>query len=376
MPIAALWLLRPRSRAAGEPRAFKIQDLTPAAVLVLATVLTVVPWTIRNAIVFRAFVPVSTMGGLNLWQGNTTLTHLQIYEVLATKGGPVEQDRYCREMAWRTIADRQPAWALEKLAEQMPEFWKPGSEVLDHLVGRQACGPLPAAALVPVELLVVLPYLVVLGPFLVGLARLRLSAAAWLLLILLAAYNAAHLVAYATTRFRLPVLPVLFMVAAAFAGGVSRRLAPAPEGTARGASRRPRARGARHPRARPRGAGRVAAPHRLGRLRPRAPAALTVNLGGGRRVRRRRPTVTTTRRSVAGRTRPASRPPRAPPATAPTAMTRPAGQCTWPEKRKSRAAAVLAAKPMACFVALRRVSESSMSRPSAARTMTLSPAPK
>ena len=185
----------------------------------LAAVLTVTPWTIRNAVVFRAFIPVSTMGGLNLWQGNTTLTHLQIYEVLAAKGGPVEQDRYCRAMARKTIAERQPAWILEKLRSEMPEFWKAGSEVLDHLVGRGACGPLPAARLVRVELLLVLPYLAVLGLFLVGLARLRFSGAAWLLLLLLGAYNAAHVVAYATTRFRLPVLPVLFMVGAALVVG-------------------------------------------------------------------------------------------------------------------------------------------------------------
>jgi hypothetical protein len=223
VPIAALWLLRPRVRAGREPRARTIRDLTPgvgrAAVLVLAAVLTVAPWTVRNAIAFRAFIPVSTMGGLNLWQGNTTLTHLEIYGVLATKGGPVEQDRFCRQMAREMIAARQPTWVFEKLAEQMPEFWKVGSEVLDHLVGRQSCGPLPGAVLVPVELAVVLPYLLALGLFLVGLVRLRFSGAAWLLLLLLAAYNAAHVVAYATTRFRLPVLPVVFMVAAALVVG-------------------------------------------------------------------------------------------------------------------------------------------------------------
>jgi hypothetical protein len=219
VPIAAIWMLRPRREADGKRREVKIQDLTPAVLLVIATLLTVAPWTIRNAVVFRAFVPVSTMGALNLWQGNTRLTHLQIYEVLATKGGPVEQDRYCREMAWKTIAARQPGWVFEKLAEQMPEFWKAGSEVLDHLVGREACGPLPVAKLVPIELLLVLPYLAALGLFLVGLARVRFGAPAWLLLVLLAAYNAAHVVAYATTRFRLPVLPVVFTVAAAVATG-------------------------------------------------------------------------------------------------------------------------------------------------------------
>ena len=223
VPIVTLWMVWPRAGAGGPPRARTIQDLTPAvgraAVLLLATVLTVAPWTIRNTVVFHAFIPVSTMGGLNLWQGNTTLTHLQIYEVLATKGGAVEQDRYCREMARETIAARQPRWVFEKLGEQMPEFWKAGSEVLDHLVGREACGPLSVATLVLVELALVLPYLAALGLFLVGLVRLRFSGAAWLLLLLLAAYNAAHVVAYATTRFRLPVLPIVFMVAAAVVVG-------------------------------------------------------------------------------------------------------------------------------------------------------------
>jgi 4-amino-4-deoxy-L-arabinose transferase-like glycosyltransferase len=233
VPIAALWVLRPRP---GEATGRLLDRLRPApgavataATVVVVAVLTVAPWTIRNALVFRTFIPVSTMGALNLWQGNTTLTHLQIYEVLATKGGPVEQDRYCREMARQTIAARQPAWVFEKLAEQMPEFWKAGSEVLDHLVGRGACGPLPAARLVPIELLLVVPYLAVLGLFLVGLVRVRFPPGAWLMLVLLAAYNAAHVAAYATTRFRLPVLPVVFVVAAAVVVG-RREGAPRPLG--------------------------------------------------------------------------------------------------------------------------------------------------
>jgi len=230
VPLAALWMLRPRAAARAEkwsswlrpPRA----TLVTAATLVAASLLTIAPWTIRNAIVFRSFIPVSTMGGLNLWQGNTTLTHLQIYEVLARIEGPVAQDRYCRTLAWQTIAARQPGWIFEKLVEQMPEFWKAGSEVLDQLGGREACGPLAATALVAIELVVMLPYLALLGLLVVGLARLRFGAAAGLLLLLLAAYNAAHVVAYATSRFRLPVMPVVFLVVAAV-------LAPPSEGSLR-----------------------------------------------------------------------------------------------------------------------------------------------
>jgi 4-amino-4-deoxy-L-arabinose transferase-like glycosyltransferase len=222
VPLVALFLVRPRGERAGTWRAWLRPArgrLRLAVVLVLACLLAVAPWTVRNAIVFRAFIPVSTMGGLNLWQGNTTLTHLEIYEVLARIEGPVAQDRYCRAMAWQVIAARQPAWIFEKLAEQMPEFWKAGSEVLDQLVGREACGPLTTRQLVPIELLLVVPYLVLLGLLLVGLARLRFGADAWLLLALVAAYNAAHVVAYATTRFRLPVMPVVFLVAAAVVVG-------------------------------------------------------------------------------------------------------------------------------------------------------------
>ena len=219
VPLAALWMLRPRDATLPGTWLARLRPsrarLAVVATLVLACVLTIAPWTIRNAVVFRAFIPVSTMGGLNLWQGNTTLTHLEIYEVLARIEGPVAQDRYCRRLAWETIASRQPTWAFEKLVEQMPEFWKAGSEVLDHLVGREACGPLTTRSLVAIELVLVLPYLALVVLTLVGLARLRFGAAAGLLLLLLAAYNAAHVVAYATSRFRLPVMPVLFIVAAA-----------------------------------------------------------------------------------------------------------------------------------------------------------------
>jgi len=222
VPLVLLWMVRPWAVGAtsvGTRIVLSRNRLVGAGALLLATALTIAPWTLRNAIVFRAFIPVSTMGGLNLWQGNTTLTHLQIYDLLAGIDGAVAQDRYCRRLAWETIAGRQPGWVFEKLAEQMPEFWKAGSEVLDHLVGRDACGPLAPARLVVIELVLVLPYLAVLALALVGVARLRFTPPAVLLLVLAAAYNAAHVAAYATTRFRLPVLPVLFMLAGALIVG-------------------------------------------------------------------------------------------------------------------------------------------------------------
>jgi hypothetical protein len=215
-PIAMLWVLRPTSGWRPSPR-----STWRAAALALGVVASVAPWTLRNAVVFQAFIPVSTMGGLNLWQGNTlTLNHYQIYEITDQIEGPVAQDRYCRRMAWHSIRDRQPLWIFEKLGSQMPEFWKAGSEIVDQFVGREACGPLPLRTRILLEIVTVGPWLLVLGPFLLGLARVRWNAVGGLLVALLAAYNLAHVVALATTRYRLPVIPVVFMVAAALIVGL------------------------------------------------------------------------------------------------------------------------------------------------------------
>jgi hypothetical protein len=223
-PFALLWILRGEARG-GTLRASPA--VRRAGAFALGLVLTVLPWTIRNAIVFHAFIPVSTMGGSNLWQGNVPLTHLEVHAALGQIENPVERDRHARKLAWEAIRARQPGWIVEKLSEQMPEFWKAGSEILDHVVSRAPCRPMAASTQVALEVAVVGPYLAVLALSLVGLARARPSPGAVFLLVVLVAWNAAHVVAYATTRFRLPVLPVLFLFAsAAVVGGRDSCLAP------------------------------------------------------------------------------------------------------------------------------------------------------
>jgi hypothetical protein len=214
-PFAAVWLARglvPGRRAETRPRDGGVWR---AGIFLVALVLTLAPWTIRNAIVFNAFIPVSTMGGSNLWQGNVPLTHLEVHESLGQITDPIERDRHARKLAREVILEQQPAWIFQKTASQMPEFWKAGSEVLDHLVGRGSCGPLSPATVKAVELVTVAPYLVVFGLALVGLARWRATPAGVLLVVLAAAYNLAHVAAYATTRFRLPIIPVVLFFAVA-----------------------------------------------------------------------------------------------------------------------------------------------------------------
>lgn len=216
-PFALLWLLRDEVR---RPTRRLSPAVRCAGAFALGLVLTLLPWTVRNAVVYRAFIPVSTMGGSNLWQGNVPLTHVEVHAALDRFEDPVERDRQARKLAWSAIRARQPWWIFEKLGEQMPEFWKAGSEILDHVLSRAPCRPFRPGEQMALEIAVVGPYLAVLALALLGLARARPGPGAVFLLAVLVAWNAAHVVALATTRYRLPVLPVAFLFAAlAVAGG-------------------------------------------------------------------------------------------------------------------------------------------------------------
>jgi len=215
-PLAAAWLLWRAPRPAGGRR---------AAAFALCAVLIVAPWTVRNWIAFRAFVPVATSGGLALFQGNAPLTRQEVYDRYEAVHGRIEQYRFARAEGWKAIRDRQPAWALEKLRDQMPNFWEADSLALIH-IKRGAYGPVPPVAALAAAVVVLAPYLVLLVGFVAGVALLPIDRTRGLLLGFLVCYNALHVITHGFARYRLPVMPVVFLFAAAgFAAWSGRALA-------------------------------------------------------------------------------------------------------------------------------------------------------
>jgi len=211
-PLVALWMVigrgRPRARHAGA--------------FLLAATLTVAPWTWRNWLVFHAFVPVSTFGPLNLWLANSSLPRDEVYRLSDSVEGPVAQYRLAWSKAKEAIRDRQPSWMLEKVRSEVPAFWKPESQALIH-VENGAYGAVPPGTITAVRLLFVGAYVLVLALCARGMARLRPGRAVALLGLFVAYTLALHVVAFASDRFRLPVMPALFVIAAA---GFSRRPSP------------------------------------------------------------------------------------------------------------------------------------------------------
>ena len=204
-PLAAAWLLWRAPRPSGGKR---------AVAFALCAALTVVPWTIRNWMAFHAFVPVATSGGLALYQGNARLTRQEVYDRYEAVHGRIEQYRFARAEGWKAIRERQPGWAVEKLVEQMPKFWEADSLALIH-VKRGAYGPVPAPAAVAAAVVILAPYLALLAGFVLGVALLPLDRTRGLLLGFLVCYNVLHVATHGFARYRLPVMPVVFLFAGA-----------------------------------------------------------------------------------------------------------------------------------------------------------------
>jgi hypothetical protein len=215
LPVAAFWLAWRRPNG-----------MRRAAALLLAAFLVIAPWTLRNFLVYDAFVPVSTAGALNLWQGNTRLSRQEVYEQYWEVRGRIEKYRFARQKGLEAIRERQPGWLFEKLRDEMPMFWEADSQPLVH-IRRGAYGEVAPARAFLAAVVVLLPYLALLASFVAGLLVIPWTRASVPLLAFLAYYNLLHVATHGYARYRLPVLPVLFLVSAY--GLVALRSRPRPE---------------------------------------------------------------------------------------------------------------------------------------------------
>jgi hypothetical protein len=200
LPIAAAWLAW--RRPGGTRR---------AVAFLVAAILTVAPWTVRNWMVYGAFVPVSTAGALNLWQGNARISRDEVYEQYWAVHGRIEKYHLARQKGLEAIRERQPAWIFEKLVQEMPNFWEADSQALVHVV-RGAYGRYPPALAIGVVLLFLLPFFACLAGLVFGLMALPLARGPLLLVGFLAYYNLIHVAAHGYARYRLPAMPVLFLI--------------------------------------------------------------------------------------------------------------------------------------------------------------------
>jgi len=207
LPVAVIWLAWPKPRRWGL-----------SATVVMSTLVVVAPWTLRNWIQFDAFIPVSTGGGLNLYQGNAGISRGEVYDEYYANEGKVGQFQWARAAGLRAIWNRQPAWIFEKIRDEGPRLAELDSLALIHL-RRGAYGEeVSCAAYQGVAFIVLVPWILIAMASVAALARAPMNRRMVLLLALLGAYLLLHIATHGFSRYRLPVLPAFMILAASMFG--------------------------------------------------------------------------------------------------------------------------------------------------------------
>ena len=241
--------------------------LVRAALVASMALLVVAPWAVRNTRLHGGFVLIETNGPYNLWRGNGA-------DAFANRGDPrvphyawpfeslplapvgdrsasrlVEEAKqalesqaptdlqiigYARDAAWHSIRG-DPAAFFSRIRYRLIDMWNPTSFLIRHFrIG--AYGAVPWALQASVTAAAVLGYLLVMGLACAGFWLGRRRPEAWLVLLLVAFFSGLSALAFGLTRFRLPLMPLLIVVAAPAVVALLDRLGRRPRRAGSGAA--------------------------------------------------------------------------------------------------------------------------------------------
>ncbi|MFH2069138.1 MAG: glycosyltransferase family 39 protein [Candidatus Omnitrophota bacterium] len=195
----------------------KARDTFFVIIFCLGMALPILPWTIRNAVVFKHFIPVSVGSGFNLWvgsylpwNGDYNWKNLSDSEELVKGLSQIEADRKFFAEGVKNIKQHPAAYAL-LCVKKVGRFW------LQVPGGKQVLDKRPAAKILIFTFQYLLLLLFFLGVFFVWKER---NARVCIPVLMIFYFTFAHLFLLAIPRYHLPVLPLI----AAIAGGGLKRL--------------------------------------------------------------------------------------------------------------------------------------------------------
>ncbi|HYM80721.1 MAG TPA: glycosyltransferase family 39 protein [Candidatus Limnocylindria bacterium] len=231
--LVALWAWVPLGLSVA-PR-----ERTRQVVLVaLGLVLVIGPWTIRNALALRAFVPVTTGGGRAFLDSNNPLVwndparrggavstyHLEPYAQEFSGLSEVEADALAARRGREFLAARVPEWPAMALAK-LGRFWRLGAEAGGTGTWRRPDSPLGALTR-RVDPLVV--WSLVTLPFAIwGTVRVLRGPRRWfqsLTLLVILYFTVLAVVYWGSLRSRVAIEPLFALLAAVGIDDMRRRL--------------------------------------------------------------------------------------------------------------------------------------------------------
>ncbi|HEY8599275.1 MAG TPA: glycosyltransferase family 39 protein, partial [Thermomicrobiales bacterium] len=188
--------------------------LTRSAVVIGVALLIIAPWTVRNALVYHRLIPVDTTGGYNFWLG--TLQGQNTGQIDATlREIPNQGDR--QGVAWVRgweIVRADPLGYAQKSLREAADLWRINFAAFERLTRGYGLGRVPVPWLGLTFVLDDLLYLIALPLAALGWMNTGRREDRRLLLLWLGWNCLTGALFFAITRFRLPLMPFVFILAA------------------------------------------------------------------------------------------------------------------------------------------------------------------
>lgn len=173
-------------------------------ILLVFTILTILPWSIRNFCHFRRFVPLTTMTGSSFWEGNNPYSSggpCQYWPEEIKRLSEVERDRYLTNATLKVIK-KDPLRFLRLLGGKFVRFWN----IVPNYEGFSS--PL-------YNLVSLFSYLSVIITAIWGIFLTRKMWRRFLIFYLLfASFTFTHMVFVGSVRYRVPIMPFMVIFSA------------------------------------------------------------------------------------------------------------------------------------------------------------------
>lgn len=190
-----------------------------AILSVLAFVLVIAPWIIRNSLLHGELTGIETSMGYNLYLGYHPLGNgsfvfgpsLDLLPIL----DDAERDKIGTEKAIGFIK-AQPERFIPLAINRLGFFFGLEKRVLMYFYGNDLLGFLPLPLLLTISAILLLPFVVISTSAALGLTFLRWSPQTCLLALLLLCYTIPHVFILAEDRFHLALMPYFAILAAWF----------------------------------------------------------------------------------------------------------------------------------------------------------------
>ncbi|HEX5502673.1 MAG TPA: glycosyltransferase family 39 protein [Thermomicrobiales bacterium] len=185
-----------------------------SAVVVGVALVAVAPWTARNALAYHRLVPVDTTGGYNFWLGAMDGRNAgQIADTLGAVPNQGDRQLVAYRQGWDVVR-ADPGAYLAKSVKEFGDLWTINFSANERLLGGFSRGVPSAAWLALTLALDDLLYLAALPLAVVGWAFTRRREVRWLLGLWFGYTCLTGALFFAISRFRLPLLPFVFLLAA------------------------------------------------------------------------------------------------------------------------------------------------------------------